>query len=304
MARPNKKQHKVPKSYMEPFTDKNGLVWVADKNLRLYQEKPKNILTENDYYTVRFPSGGGTLAIETKFLGGIEASYAAIYKNKISKHELLSDEERAIVAIFIASMLERSPRRREAIQDMFDQVKNITEKMRASVAAMTPEQRKVFESQSKLIGGNPDNSIPADEFLKAGEDVGSFHSSGIPESVAVTAPLIYEMKWAFLIRPKESEPFITSDSPCTFDIPTLPPKSIFGGLGHKDVEVSMAMSPDIAILCGYQMEQDWGYMPAKESEVQEINRRIRRRSETLVSNDKLLLERQIERIKSLINQKP
>lgn len=303
MGRPNKKQHKVPKSYLQPFTDESGLVWVADRNLKLYQDKPKNILTENDYYTVKFPSGGGTLAIETKFLGGIEKDYSKIYKTKISKRKKLSVEEKAIVSIFTASMLERSPRRREAMQNMFDQVREITEKMRASVAAMTPGQKKIFESQSKMIAGNPDNSIPADEFLKIGEDVDSFHSSGIPESVAVTAPMIFRMKWAFLERSEASDPFVTSDSPCTLDNPSLPVNSFNGPtLGQKDVEVHMALSPDLALFCGYQMDQDWGYIPAEEKEVQELNRRVISRSETLVSNNKKFLEKQIERINKHITK--
>ncbi len=51
-----------------------------------------------------------------------------------------------------------------------------------------------------------------------------------------------------------------------------------------------------------ELDKDWGYLPAKSGEVAEINRRIMRRSETLVSNDKALLEKQIDRIKTFLTK--
>lgn len=218
MPRPHKKQHKVPRTYLEAFTNDDGRVWVADNKLQLYPEKPKNILTENDFYTIRFPDGGGTLKVETEYLGGIEAAYSKVYQEKISQHKPLTQMEKAAMSIFVASMLERSPRRREALQDGFDQVRRVTENMRAMVSQMTPEEKKAFAAaQPPVSEESRRNSIPADDFIKAGEDTASFHSAAIPQSVAVIAPIIFDMKWAFMIRPKDSDPFITSDSPCTLD---------------------------------------------------------------------------------------
>ena len=228
MPRPHKKQHKVPRTYLEAFTNEDGRVWVSDNKLRLISEKPKNILTENDFYTVRFPDGGGTLKVETEFLGGIETTYSRIYQEKISQHLPLTKIEKAEMAIFVAAALERSPRRREALQDGFDQVRDMTEKMRAMVAGMTPEEKKAFEAaQPPVCEESRRNSIPADEFLEAGKDVASFHSAGIPEGVITIAPIIFEMKWTFLIRPEGADPFVTSDSPCTLDNPSLPPRSFY-----------------------------------------------------------------------------
>ena len=137
--------------------------------------------------------------------------------------------------------------------------------------------------------------------MKATEDIGSFHSAGIPENVATTAPIIFDMKWAFMVRPQDSEPFITSDSPCSLDNPSLPVNSFYGpGLAQKDIEVCITLSPDLALLCGWKMDRDWNYLPVDKENVAEINRRIMRRSETLVSNDKAMLEKQIERIKTFL----
>lgn len=64
----------------------------------------------------------------------------------------------------------------------------------------------------------------------------------------------------------------------------------------------MPLSPDLALLCGWQFDKDWGYVPGTVKEVDEINRRVMRRSETLVSNDKAMLEKQIARIKSFLEK--
>jgi len=304
MGRPNKKHHKTPRIYLEAFTGPDGRVWVSDDRLRLYAQKPKNILTENDFYTVRFPDGGGTLVVETEYLCGIEAAYATIYRNKIAQRKPLTTVERAAMAIFIASMLERSPRRREALQDGLEKLRRKTEQMRALVAAMTPAEKKAFEASQPFVGQHErEKSIPADEFLKAGEDVGSFHSAGIPESVATIAPIIFDMHWAFVVRPDGSEPFITSDSPCTMDNPSMPVGSFYGpGLIQKDIEVSMSLSPDVAVLCGWKLETNGVYIEARPDNVAEINRRIMRRSTTLVSNDKAMLEKQVERVRKFLEK--
>jgi hypothetical protein len=170
---------------------------------------------------------------------------------------------------------------------------------------MTPEEKQKFiDAQPPVSEQSRRNSIPADVFIEAGKDTGSFHTAGIPLAVATTAPIIFDMKWAFMVRPKDSDPFITSDSPCTLDNPSLPPRSFYRpGLIQKNIEVCIPLSPDLALLCGWQMDQDWGYLPSTAGEVAEINRRIMRRSETLVSNDKAMLEKQIERIKAFLSKK-
>lgn len=48
MPRPHKKQHKVPKIYLEAFTNEDGRVWVADDKLRLFSDKPKKVLEINN----------------------------------------------------------------------------------------------------------------------------------------------------------------------------------------------------------------------------------------------------------------
>src|SRR6202043_3485506 len=126
--------------------------WVGNKQLKIYQDKPHNVLIEKDYYTVRFPTGGGTLLVETKFLGGIETAYADVYRRKLKTRQQLNEKEKGIMAVFLASMLERSPRRREAMQQLFKEVTAHVTQVQAAIDTMSTEEYEKFVRMSALIG--------------------------------------------------------------------------------------------------------------------------------------------------------
>lgn len=297
MARPHKGQHKIPRIYLQAFANSKGLVWVADENLKISLQKPKNILREKDYYTVKFPRGGGTLSIETRYLNGIEGSYADIYRQKIERHRRVNDEEKAKLAIFVASMMQRQPMVRESFKRFFKEAEELIIHLRG-----LPDKAKK-QIASLPISSSPE-SIPADDLLKMGEDVGSLHSSLIPDSVPELAPFIFDMRWSFVVRPKDSEPFITADNPCVMVNPKTEAELGRGKLGsqpglvQKDVELTLPLSSDVALLCGYILEKDCEYMLTDKQTVEEINRRTRRHARTVVGSNKEMLERIVDRAKN------
>ena len=297
MPRPHKKHHKIPRTYLEAFTDTSGRVWVADERFNVYQQKPKNILTENDYYTIRFESGGGTLDVETKFLNGIEGSYAGIYREKIATRTPITEKEKAILAVFVTSMMERQPVRRDALADFFKRLEEHVTHMRG-----LPD--RVKQNLAKMPNLSSGEGIPADEFLKMGKDIGSLHTSLIPESIPELAPIIFDMKWAFAIREADAPLFITSDNPFKTVNPVAEAELGVGrigsmpGLAQKDVEVTLPLSSDIVLFCGWQMSHDCLYIPVPKETVEDVNRRTQRHSRTLVASEKEQLEQIVTRIKS------
>ena len=297
MARPHKRQHKIPRTYLEAFTDSRGLVWVADRSLKLYQQKPINLLTEADYYTVKFSAGGGTLAVETKFLGGIEKAYSKLYREKIEKQLTVSREDKATLSIFVASMMERQPMMRESLKKFFSDIEEHVKHLRG----LSDHVKKRIASIPIASSGGP--SFSADELLEAGKDVGSLHSSLIPGTVVNIAPIIFDMKWAFMVKPKDSKPFITSDNPCVMMDPIGEVKygrGTFGaapGLAKKDVELTLPLSSEVALLCGWKMTKDWFYIPVNEKEVRGINARTLRHAQSVIGPDKEMLRKMIEKVK-------
>jgi hypothetical protein len=250
MGRPNRQQHKVPRCYLEAFTDKNGTLWEADCHYNLRPNKPASVLTERDYYTVHFPDGkGGTLYIEKDVLGNIETAYADIYVRVLKPRKPLNLHDKAVLSLFIASMMERVPARREAWEDLFSQLRKFNE----FAKDVTPEQAARYSTPMPQNA----NSIPLSEALKAGEDVGSKVS------------------------------FITSDCPCVLHNPNLPEKSIYqSGLIQKKVELTIPFSPTLALLCGWDLEEDSLYLPVPQRMIHTINKRTMTYATNLICDSK------------------
>lgn len=302
MPRKNKKHHKVPATYLHGFTDNKSMLWVADRDFKLYSIRPENVLTENDFYTIKFSHSGGTLSIETKFLNGIESTYAKIFKDKLSKKFQLTMEEKAAMAIFIASLYDRVSNRRLSLQKFFDDIKEKTEHMRA-----LPESAK--KAFAALPMSSADNGIPADELLAIGEDVNSFHSSEIPYTVSFIAPIIFDMNWIFLVNTDKNNTFLTSDDPCTMVNPSLEKHYGRGafwaspGLSQKDVEITLPISSDLALLCGWNLDTDLEYLDVIERSLHDINARTMRGAKAVISNNKEQLENLIKTTKERHNRK-
>jgi len=303
MARPNKKHHKIPATYLENFTDSNGNLWVADREFKIYSQTPSGLLTENDYYTIHFPDGGGTLVIETKYLGGIEGSYADLYKRKIGKFEQITKREKATLAIFVASMMERQPMARESLKKFFSDA----EEMITHLRGLPDDVKKRAASLPIASGSGP--SISADELLEAAKDVGSLHSSLIPNTVSGTAPIIFNMNFAFLVGSKDSKPFLTSDNPFTMINPIAENRWGRGtigaspGLVQEDVEITLPLSSNVVLMCGWQYKGDCDYLPLSSELVDEINRRTARHAGIIIGADKGMLEQIVERVKRRQSEK-
>lgn len=110
-----KRQHTVPKCYLENFSDENGFVWVLDIKDNIFKTKPENILVESHFYTVTLKNREKSLIVEDT-LANIEGAYITIFKNKISKDLFLTDDERAKVSIFIAALFLRTKSHREGLK--------------------------------------------------------------------------------------------------------------------------------------------------------------------------------------------
>ena len=298
MGRPNKGQHKVPRTYLEAFTNDRGRLWVVNDALNIYSDTPRDVLTEKDYYTIRFPSGEGSLVIETEVLGGIETAFGDIYKQKISQHKPLNPTEKATMAIFIASMMERAPGRREAMRNFFSDVVDTMDRMEAVMANMTEAEKRAYSDHRPIV--NDEDHIPGSVMREWANDVPNLHSSGIPDLISATSPIIFEMQWNYLVRPEGAEAFVTSDNPAVMANPSMP----HAGLAQKDVEITLPLSPNLALLAGWQMNQDGFYVEARSEYVDEINRRTLRHARTVISDDRGLLEKHVDRAKKFMASKP
>lgn len=287
MARPNKKHHKVPATYLKAFAKQEKL-WVADESFKLYPHTPRGFLSEKDFYTIKYPDGGGTLAVEKDVLGKIESSYSHVFRNKLSKQQPLSVSERYIVAVFIASMFERVEARRDATRQFLDDV----ERKAKAMSNLTDKQKKTW---SAIASSQSGNGIPVSELLKIKDDMATYHASSLPGNVLLIISELLKMHWSFMVAPGTKSFYITSDNPCAWTCPKTP--RMFCGLAASDIEITLPLSPSLCILCGWQLDYDGIYIPVSDKYVQEINRRTMIQSKCLVSSNKNYLLRQIKKAK-------
>src|ERR1039458_8344765 len=128
-----KSQHTIPRCYLKQFVDPNTpaghepYVWIFDRRSRAGKKRaPKNILTETDIYTFKGRDGAKNYSLE-KNLSQIESEYASVFENKISQKLPLNRSEHMVLCAFVAAMLQRTPKQKEHIERLFDQLISMTE---------------------------------------------------------------------------------------------------------------------------------------------------------------------------------
>ena len=258
MKKGPKKQHFVPKSYLKAFldssvpTDQEPYLWQISKVDRVAKKKaPTNILKLTHLYTLEKPGLENPYVVE-EFLGKIEQKYYNIYSKKIKLQKSLTDEEHAELCLFIFIMFYRNPAVKES---MFSFISEIEERIK---------------SLEKQHGASPHKSLLMSDHKK------NAHAETMVELSNEISSLIMKMKLTFLIAPEVGSRFITSDRPCFFLNPSIHMSngSIHSspGLGQKDVELYLPLSPKITVLLTWSNLQ--GYVKIKNSQVEEINRMI------------------------------
>lgn len=290
-----KKQHTIPECYLKNFIDKEGNLWILTKEDKIFIAKPKNILTGNHFYTVKFPDGGGSFIIEDT-LANIESSFISIFRAKIEKKIPLEKKERAIISMFVASMLLRTKLHRKMWQNFLNEMKDWVQQIR-----QLPEENKAVLAAMPRSGGP---SISGKEIIKASKDIGTFHSVSLAKALPKISQIIFNMKWAFLIPENEDECFITSDNPCALVNPIAEEK--FGpnaigssaGLAQLDVDLTLPLSSKIALLTGWKLNQE-EYTKISKKIVDQINyRSIRYGQDQVISSQKEKLQEVLKKIPS------
>ncbi len=250
-----KSQHTVPQCYLRQFVDPNTpagqepYVWVFERASKKGKKRaPKNIMTETDVYTFNWKDGGKDYVLERTF-AQIESDYALVYERSIRRKIPLDQKEHAILCGFVAAMLQRTTKQKEHVEGFYDQLKTIV------------------ENQEKAQG------IPARLSQQLGREKENVHKMTIIYSLPFIASTLGKMNLAFLCADRRSS-FITSDAPCSLFNPELQWQRFYGpGLGQRHVEVSMPLSPEIAIVFSW-VNNMRGYLGIGQDAVHEFNRHV------------------------------
>ena len=249
-----KNQHIIPRCYLKQWVDPNtptGQVWIFERNSKIGKKRsPKKILSKTDFYTLK----GKDYRIENT-LAQIENDYARIFEEKIKNKIPLTKYEHAVFCAFVAAMFLRTSRHKENVENLYDQIIEMT------------------ESFEKAKGIPPNESV---RLKTLREDA---HKLNIIKMAPHITQTLLEMNLAFFCS-ENAGAFITSDAPCYLFNSSLQWKIgpwASPGFMQRHVEVRIPLST--GILATFSWANNFrGYLKINQDWVHEQNRMTRSRS--------------------------
>ena len=283
----HKKQHYIPKSYLEPWCDpripkgQNPYVWQFSKDGKSVKNRaPKNIFYENDLYTIKI-DGQRNLILE-KGLQSLEDKYCKIRDHILSKRKSLSTLDKIVVLAFMAAMRNRTISYRDHQKAQWGELIELGHKIKEAYDKATPEQKKAMTSISH--SSNEEQSISFDEVKNIAENP---LQNLLFAQIAVTTPLLINMDFC-VFETLSEHGFITSDNPCVWEDPEAYKRHPYyraPALMYSSIEITMPISPKQLIFLNRKSIH--GYRTIDDHVVNELNRRTRFNcNEYFIFNDK------------------
>lgn len=248
MNRP-KRQHTVPKFYLEHFTDPEGKVWSYD--LMLDQVRagiPQNTAVETNFYSVKDESGEYVDLLE-KWLADVEGKAAQLYP-KLLSGEIFADQERADFAVFLSSLHLRSPAMiRAGAQLMGEMVQHVYD--------IVLQDRKRFDDLMDKTDAKSGKTTPPekrDEAFDFAKDKSRYviavdRKIGLKAMGAIDrlTKIFFQMNW--MIIECRDQHLITSDNPVIRVTPHGEYHPIYGdgGFLNENVLVTVPLSPSMML---------------------------------------------------------
>lgn len=228
-----KRQHFVPKSYLERFAE-NNLVYVRRRDGGHFETNPINVAVEGGFYDVVDDATGEKSSRVEETLAEIDGAAIEALRNidRSGKPPAQNDPDRFQLAVFLALQNSRTPEVRERFLFPENLAKyaagrDITiELVRAYLSEVhlrfdpsDRETRAAFEFATAILSG-PGAVTREDAINFLGQ-------------TAQVAPLLAEMNWTLELDRKEN--LITSDAPLVIWRPPTP-RDKFEGLGLMTAE--------------------------------------------------------------------
>jgi hypothetical protein len=277
----HKRQHFVPQSYLKAWCDpdtptgQEPYVWLYEKKGDGVRKKsPAKTFVETDFYTIKVNDGGRDLRLEHG-LSQLEARFAALRQNRLSRGLPITPRDHLHLCAFVATMHARTKSRNEFLREQWQGALDMMKRLDAAMQKASPEQsEQMARALVPLDGENRTGMTMADVESVADHPVQQLLSG---EAHVVTLGLMHIP--FTIIEAADSPGFIASDAPCVwFDSELYNESPAFGagGLISPTLEICMPLSPRQLILFGYQHIAGNQYLPPAVGDrlVDLVNRRI------------------------------
>ena len=267
----HKKQHDVPQCYLKAWCSPHlykgrWVVWYFNKDgSNPTRKTPRSIFHEADLYTIH-KDGERDLVLEHG-LSGLESAFVGI-REKLARHEKLTDEEHVNLCAFIAAQHVRTRAQRDHHQKQWRKVQEKMDRMGEWAKNATPEQRQA----ASTLGGGSGPRLGYDEVKRLAE---APMQTMLAPMIETQLPLLVRMD-AVVMECATGPGFITSDNPCVWWDPEWHKKApVWRGaaLADPNLEICMPLSPRQRIILNWKGVT--GFVPVPERMVDNANRLTR-----------------------------
>jgi hypothetical protein len=246
-----KKQHFIPRFYLEHFADGNGKLWTHDPvHDNLHYSTPENTGFETNIYT---PEGedGTRMDIVEETLSKVESSAAQLLPDLLA-FKKLGDSDKAEFAMFLATMFARSPAQLRQFAAHQGKVAHwlgrveveheLRRKEELGTLSKDDEQTRLILTQKDIYEIHVDRRVGLVSF----------------QQCEVLANLMKKMTWTFEVS--ENQELLTSDNSVFWvngggPIPVNGPYGF--GLGHPQAVIPFPLNPGIILRLDWQPGLGW-----------------------------------------------
>lgn len=239
-ARP-KRQHFVPRAYLERFAA-GGTVLVRRRDGGVFEANPRNVAVEAGMYDLPAPGGGRSTAVEVG-LASIDGAAVLAFRevDATERPPAVGSETRSALSVFLALQMTRTPEQREraAFPERVAEYAGGREVTRELVAEFLEKVHLRFRPSDREVEGALTFATVALQDRQA-----ISHAATLAlmfAAVREAVPLINAMNWS--LEADRKERLITSDSPVVvWRKPSLRDKFMGVGIMNAD-ELRFPLDP-------------------------------------------------------------
>jgi len=257
-------QHYVPQQYLKGFEapEKPGAVWTYNKDTKVLALIPIKVIAQERGYYDTVTENELSVLVEGPALRALQ---------RLRRHELLSVDDHARMALYVATMMMRVPMRRRKALEMVPKV------LAETVSKFRAQLDKWAQSS------NANKALVARRLCELDRAKDRF-ARNPPQTVVnqIRSPwpnrqyvgLIFSMMWRGVVADSRNM-FLTSDNPAFFFEAY--------GLGRPEAEITFPLASDVALLMNWQGPRGgFMFVQAKPALVREVNRRVASGAERFV----------------------
>lgn len=244
MSSRTKKQHVVPRFYLNKFCDPDGLVWTYSGRNKPHGDKPEATAIETNFYSP-IDADGERFDEAEKLLGTIEGNAAPLWDD-LCEGKVFEGEARDHIALFLAAQYLRSPSTIRAGAEMMASVAHHTARF---IVGNKKAHEQSVDSYEEKTGNkiSPEDRDKMREFLSDSNNysIKVLRSAGLPMlgTMGNLAKIFLNMKW--VVGRSKDQHLITSDSPVTRISDPATHSSVYGdgAFSNKTVRVNFPLTP-------------------------------------------------------------